>query len=75
MKRIKKLVKMNKVDWEKEERRRSALENRLKKLTKKRTKIPMTKYFEFRSLKPFFAYDDELVSFFSKRRRRKCLVC
>ena len=47
---------------------------RLKELIKNKRNVKMTQYFNFRAGRPLFIYDDELVNFFGKSKRRYSLL-
>ena len=55
--------------YEKEKLRLEAMNRKLKQLTKQTNKIKMTQYFKLRSSRPIFIYDDELVNYFSNKKK------
>jgi hypothetical protein len=65
-----KLIRIPTEAYEKEKRKANEMNNRLSEITKKPRRIPMTQYFKFRAERPMFIYDDELINYFTKSKRK-----
>lgn len=66
-----KVVKYPLETYELDKKRATEMQNKIKQITKKNVPIHMTDYFRLRGSRPMFFYDEELVKFFTGKKRRK----
>lgn len=66
-----KVVRMPLEVWLKEKSRKDEINARLTQIQKKQIHIPFTDYFRFRTNKPMFIYDDELINAFGSKKKQR----
>jgi len=69
-----KIVRMPSEAWDDFSKKRNAIEEVIRKETKKPDNIKLTDILRYFSQKKIYMYNDELLNFFVKRKRKKTEV-
>lgn len=65
-----KIIRMPLTAFLRDKQRLETIRQKVSKITGKPSRIKMTQFYSFRSEKPIYIYDEELLDFFGKRRKK-----